>query len=114
MAKKRFRRVRAVRTRYVKASKRIHRTPVGQAKTLIRPFATGIGAGILGEMIAEKVPISVVSQNKTIVGIGGAFLMGGWKGALGMIAIDAYLGKLGNIPFLNQSSNASVSSGDGW
>lgn len=98
--------------RYYGRARRSYGRRSSKLTSTIKPYATGIGAGVMAEAIVAKVGMS---QYKTVAGLAGAYFVGGTKGVMAMAAFDVITGQFNlNLPFLNLGTTSTSTSGDGW
>ena len=81
--KRSYSRVRRMYSR-ARSSKRL-----GGLVGTVKPMAAGIGGGLIGESIADR----VMPQASPIAGYGGAYLFGGIKGVIGKVIYDVTIGR---------------------
>ena len=70
----------------------------------IKPYASGIGGGLIAETVLNRVGGGQFSQ---LGGFGGAYLVGGVKGVIGKLGFDLISGRGLNIPFFGGQSQSS-------
>jgi len=92
------------RTRvYSRARRTFSRRSGSKITSTIRPYASGIGGGLIAETVLSRVGGGQFAQ---LGGFGGAYLVGGVKGVIGKLGFDLVSGRGLNIPFFGSQQQA--------
>jgi hypothetical protein len=93
------------RTRvYSRARRTFSRRSGSKITSTIRPYASGIGGGLIAETVLSRVGGGQFAQ---LGGFGGAYLVGGVKGVIGKLGFDLVSGRGLNIPFFGGQSQST-------